>query len=59
MTKDVLTVYTEGLACSNFDKKIIYNVRRHNRYAEYVLRKSAGEEGEPTSTKKLFFNEYL
>ena len=32
LTKDVLTVYTEGLACNNFDKKIIYNVRRHEKY---------------------------
>ena len=51
----VLTVYTEGLACNNFDKKTIYNVRRHNKYTWYVLKKSVGEEGELNSTNQLSF----
>ena len=32
LTKDVLTVYAEGLASNYFDKKTIYTVRRHAKY---------------------------
>ena len=55
LIKDVLTVYAESLACNNFDKKTIYNVRRHGKYTRYVLKKVAGEESELTSINQLFF----
>ena len=47
MTKDDLAVYTEGIACNNFDTKNVYNVMRHDKDTWYVLTKSVGEEGEP------------
>ena len=56
LTEDVLTVYAEDLVCNFFDKKTIYNVSCHKIYMLYVLKKSAGEEGEPTSTNQLFFD---
>ena len=56
LTNDVLIVYTEGLACNNFDKKTIYNVKRHKKYTWYVLKKSAAEECEPASTNQLSFD---
>ena len=56
LTKDVLIVYAEGLACQNLDKKKMYDVRRHDKDSCCVLKKSAGEEGEPTSTNQPFFN---
>ena len=59
LIKDVLTVYAEGLACNNFDTNTIYNVRHHDTCTWYVLKKSAGEEGEPNSTNQLFFIEYV
>ena len=37
-TKDVLTVYFEGLAHNNFNTKATYNVRRHARDTWYVLK---------------------
>ena len=29
LTKDILTVYDEGLACNNFDKNKLPNIRRY------------------------------
>ena len=49
LTKEVLTVYAEGIACDNFDKKTVYNVRRHDKYTWYVLKKVAGQESELSS----------
>ena len=49
-TKVFLTVHAEDLACSNLDKKIIHNGRRHNKPMWCVLKKLAGEEGEQTIT---------
>ena len=54
LTKYTLIVYVEGIVCNNFDKKIIYNVRRHNKYTWCVLKKLAGDEGEPASTNQHF-----
>ena len=56
LTKDILTVYAEDLACKRFDKKTIYNVSCYNIYMLYVLKKSTGEEGEPTSKISCFFD---
>ena len=55
LTKDNLTVYAEGLACNNFDKKKFYNSRRYEKDTLYAPQKSAGEIGEPNSTNQLFF----
>ena len=49
LTKDVLTVYAEGLACNNFDRKKFCNGRRHDKDTWYILKKSVGEEDEPNS----------
>ena len=58
LTKDVLKAYAEGLVCNNFDKKTIYNVRRHDEYAWYVLNKAAGDESELISIN-CFLIEYV
>ena len=55
LTKYVLIVYAEGLACNNFDKKTIYNVMGYDKDTCYVLKKSADEKGKPNSTNRLFF----
>ena len=57
LTKDILTVYAEGLACYRFDKRKCYNVRRHAKATWYFLLKSIGEVGEPSSTHQLIFNQ--
>ena len=59
LTKDVLIVYAEGLTCNNFDKKTNYNIRRHDKYTWYVLKKLAGEESELISKNQLFLIEYI
>ena len=59
LTKDVLTVYAKCLVCTNFDKKTIYNVRHHNKYSWYVLKKVAGEESELSSKNQLFLIDYV
>ena len=55
LTKDVLIIYAEGLARNKFDKRIYYTVRHYTKDTCYVLNKSAGAEGEPNNTNKLFF----
>ena len=57
LTKDILTVYDVGIVCNNFDKKEFYNVMRSATDTSYVLKKSVGEVGEPTSINQLFFDE--
>ena len=39
LTKHVLTTYAEGLACKNFDQKVVYNVRRYSVYVWLVLKR--------------------
>ena len=42
LTKNVLTTYAEGLACKNFDQRVMYNVRRYSSYVWLVLKKESG-----------------
>ena len=57
LTKNALTTYAEGLACKNFDQRIIYNVRRHSSNVWFVLKKEAGLNP-PTldQSQKLYYD---
>ena len=56
LTKDFLTIYAEGLAYNNFDKRTFYNVRRYTKDTCFVFKKSAGEVGALNSTNQLIFD---
>ena len=47
LIKDVLTVYSEGLACNNVHKRKLYKARRYAKDKWCALKQSAGEIGEP------------
>ena len=38
-TKDCLTTYAEGLACNNFDKRVLYIARKQSNKIWYVMKK--------------------
>ena len=38
-TKDYLTTYAEGLACNNFDKRVLYIARKQSNKIWYVMKK--------------------
>ena len=47
LTKNILTTYAEGLACKNFGKIELYNVRRYASDTWWVLKDVAGK-GSPS-----------
>ena len=55
ITKDILTEYAEGLACNNFDRRILYHVRQISQYKWMVIyKKHVSGQNKKLSSELMF-----